>query len=421
MASADAGKRMAAARYHGWAIVRACLLSSMMGNALGLFGAGVYLHTATALRGWGISALSGAVTLFLLLSALLLLPVGITIGRHGPRPVFALGGAATALGVVGIGHATTVAQAYGAFAVLGIGWACLSTTAVATTLAPWFERAHGRAMATASIGASIGGMLGPPALLAGIALLGFGPATLIAGALALAVVLPLAGFVLRHRPEDIGQSVDGEPPRARRPAPPCPALHWRQAMRTASLRSVMAGFGIAMLVQIGFLGHQVSILAGSLGLSGVSVLAMATAFAALLGRLVLTRIADRIALRRVAAGVLVLAALGFGMMGSGEGAARLIAGSLMVGLTVGCVTTLAPIIIRAEFGAPGFGAIFGVASCGIQLMAAQGPVIWGLLHDLADGYGPALGVAACLDLAAAALILTAGGRSIMAGPRVPVR
>ena len=102
--------------------------------------------------------MSGAITLFYVTSALLLIPVGGVIGRAGPQPIFALGGTALALGVAAIGHVTAPWQAYAVFLVMGIGWACLSTTAVATTLAPWFERFQGRAVSVASLGASVGGM-----------------------------------------------------------------------------------------------------------------------------------------------------------------------------------------------------------------------------------------------------------------------
>ena len=68
----------------------------MFANALGLFGAGVYLHALVESRGWPTGLVSGAITLFYVTSALLLIPVGGVIGRAGPQPIFALGGMALA-------------------------------------------------------------------------------------------------------------------------------------------------------------------------------------------------------------------------------------------------------------------------------------------------------------------------------------
>jgi cyanate permease len=74
-------------------------------------------------------------------------------------------------------------------------------------------------------------------------------------------------------------------------------------------------------------------------------------------------------------------------------------------LTVGNVTTLSPIIVRREFGAREFGTIFGVASCGIQLVTALGPSFYGVLHDVFGSYGPTLMIAAVLDVAAAMIAI----------------
>jgi hypothetical protein len=96
-------------------------------------------------NGWTTGLISGA-TLFYVVSALLLI---------------ALGGTALAAGVVEIGHANVPWEAYLAFLFTGIGWAGLSTTAVATTLAPWFDKHQGRAVSIASLGASEAGFLVP--------------------------------------------------------------------------------------------------------------------------------------------------------------------------------------------------------------------------------------------------------------------
>ena len=131
--------------FYGWWIVVACLVSSLIGNARGLFDAGVYLRALSQTNGWPIGLVSGAATLFYVISAVLLIPVGGAINRFGPRPVIGFGGVAMAGGVAGIGQVTAPWQAYLAFFAMGIGWACLSTTAVATTLAPWFDKFQGRA------------------------------------------------------------------------------------------------------------------------------------------------------------------------------------------------------------------------------------------------------------------------------------
>src|SRR6185312_15131551 len=89
--------------FHGWRMVAVCLVAALVANALGLFGAGVYLHELVAVHGWPTRRVSGAVTCFYIVSALLLIPVGSLIARKGPRPVFAAGTVAMCGGVACMG------------------------------------------------------------------------------------------------------------------------------------------------------------------------------------------------------------------------------------------------------------------------------------------------------------------------------
>jgi MFS family permease len=364
--------------FYGWWIVVACMLAALVGNALGLFGAGIYLHEVVRANGWTTGLVSGAVTLFYLVSALLLIPVGRGIKRYGPRPIIALGGIALAGGVIEIGHATAPWQAYLAFLFMGIGWAGLSTTAVATTLAPWFDKYQGRATSIASLGASVGGIIGAPVLLFGIAQIGFAATTITAGVFAVTVLLPLAGLVLRHRPQDMGLFPDGLPSGGAATTTDTPNWTLLTALSTPALRSVIAAFGIGMMMQIGFLTHQVTLLALSVGPLAVSMTVSATAVAALVGRIALARFADAIDARVTTTAVLLIAAGSLCVMGLFRIPSMLVGASIAFGLTVGNVTTLSPIIVRREFGAPAFGMVFGAASCGIQLATALGPSFYGL-------------------------------------------
>ncbi len=392
--------------FYGWWMVAACVLVTLVGNALGLFGAGVYLHAMIAARGWPIGLVSDAITLFYVVSAALMIPVGSAIGRFGPRPVIALGAIALAIGVTAIGHAGWLWQIYPAFVVLGLGWSCLSTTAVATTLAPWFERHQGRAMAIASLGASAGGMIGVPALLFGIGRVGFAATTILAGLLAVAVLGPLAGFVLRRRPQDMNLLADGRALSDR--VAPVRDHGWTRgdALRTGALRSVTAGFAIGMMVQVGFLTSQVTLIAPKLGIADTAATVSATAGAALLGRLALAGFADRIDLRRTAGVALALAATALGLLGLAPPPTVVVGACVIFGLTAGNVTTLAPLIVRREFGAGAFGRVFGVASCGIQLGLAMGPTFYGSLHDAFGSYRAPLVTAAALDIVAAGIVVS---------------
>jgi len=103
------------------------------------------------------------------------------LDRWGPRPVLLLGAVSMTLGVAAIGQVTVRWQLYPCFVLIGLGWAALSTTGIAATVAPWFERHQGRSMASHH-GASVGAIVGVPALQFAIRHFGFDRGMLVVGA-----------------------------------------------------------------------------------------------------------------------------------------------------------------------------------------------------------------------------------------------
>ena len=160
--------------FHGWRVVAACFVIATVAWALGTFGASVYLQAVTAAHGWPIADVAFAITLFYLVSALVQRSAGRGIDRWGPRPVMLLGTVSMTLGVAASARSTTRWQLYPCFVLIGIGWATLSTTGIAATVAPWFERHQGRSMALAIMGASVGAIVGVPALQFAIRQFGLG-------------------------------------------------------------------------------------------------------------------------------------------------------------------------------------------------------------------------------------------------------
>jgi MFS family permease len=317
----------------------------------------------------------------------------------------ALGAVVMAAGLVWIGQVQSLWQAYAAFALSGLGNACLSVTALTATISPWFERHQGRAMSSAMLGASIGGMTSTPVLI--LAIQGFGfPATMTWGALVLlAVVLPLAFFVLKKNPAELGLHPDGEMPSAGKQEAQARSWSRREALRTIAFATLVIAFALGLAVQVGFLTHHVTLAVPALGAGGASLIVSLTAIAAFVGRVALARWADQVDLRTTSSAVLALAAVSLAAIAAFPGAWVLIAASIVYGLTSGNVTSLSPIIIRREFGAAAFGAITGVAWMVIGIAAALGPALFGWLYDYFGGYSQALWLAAAIDLAAAVIVI----------------
>lgn len=395
---------MAARVFYGWWIVAACLLIAILSWGLGVFGAGVSLHAITQSRGLSVGSVSTAITISGILSAIATFFVGPAIDRYGPRVIMAGGGTAMAAGLALIGQVQTLPQAYGAFILSGLGNACLSVTAITAAISPWFEKHQGRAMSSAMLGASIGGMSSTPILIFGVEKIGF-PATMLWGAgLMLAIVLPLALFVMKKNPAQLGLYPDGEAPVAKTSVSVRRSFSRNEAIKTVGFVTLVIAFSLGLGVQVGFLTHHVTLAVPFMGASGAAFIVSITAIAAFLGRIALARWADQVDLRVTAAAVLFVAGASLEAIAAFPLAGVLVGASLVYGLTTGNVTTLSPIIVRREFGAAAFGAINGVAWMVIGIACALGPVLFGWLYDWFGGYGAALHIAAGLDLVAAAVV-----------------
>jgi MFS family permease len=391
--------------FYGWRVVGVCFVAAVLTWGFGVFGASVYLAEVTRAQSWSVSLVSVAVTAYYISNALSLSVIGGAIDRFGSRPVFIFGALALGGGVAWIGHVAETWQLFGAFIIMGLGYASLSLTSLSATIAPWFERHQGRSVAIALTGASVGAILIVPLLVTTIEQFGFQAALSGGGCLIVALLVPLSLIILRHRnPRDLGLGRDGDAltETGIGASKTAPGPHWtrRRAIRSAALWSISIAFALALTTQVGFLVHHLNLAAPVLGVSGAAWLVSVTGMSAFIGRLLLVRIADSINLRRYTSAILATQALVFGLIAIAPGTTTLICGSLIFGFCQGQITTLSPIIVRREFRAVSYGAIYGFVATVIQFSSAFGPMLFGALRDLLGGYGPVLLVAAGLELVA---------------------
>lgn len=119
--------------------------------------------------------ISVAVTLYYAPSAGCLVMVGGVIDRRGPRGVLTYGVPTMAASVALLGLITAPGQLFAVYALMATGWSRLGSTGLSSTLLPWFGRRQGLALTLALTGASVGGMVLVPILVALAQRRGFRP------------------------------------------------------------------------------------------------------------------------------------------------------------------------------------------------------------------------------------------------------
>lgn len=398
--------------YRGWLVVIACGVVATFSWGLGFYGLGVYLHALHRLHGWSTGLISMAVTVYYALSAVCLVFVGALIDRHGPRGVLTYGVVAMAGAVALLGQITAPWQLFAVYLVLATAWACLSLTGISSTLLPWFGRRQGLAMTLALTGASVGGMVLVPILVALVQRRGFPAATATVGAALLVIGLPLVVFVIRGRPT--AAEVAGEIAGAGAAVAPREgsrqSREWtrQEVLRVPLLWSLMVPFALSLAAQVGFLVHQISVLEPLVGESHAALTVSATTIAALVGRVALGVLSDRVDLRRLSAVNIGVQGASLAAMAVWPSPGVVVAGSLVFGLGVGNLITLPPLLAREEFGQRSFGTVFGLVGAATQTGVAVGPGLVGLLRDALGSYQPALWCLVGLEGLAVGAVLWGG-------------
>jgi MFS family permease len=392
----------------GWSVVVACFCAATFAWGFGFYGQSVYFAELHASRGWPASLIALATTVYYLVGAVLLTRVHQAIELLGPRLLLASGCVVLGAGAIGLSWVQAPWQLFLCDLVMAVGWAASTTTAIAMTLAHWFDRRRGLALSLALNGASAGGFTVAPLLVRLVHRMGLAQAVPVLVLAGLAIVLPavLVG-VRRVTLADQPAPVRGAREPLRTDGSQLTVFASQgQVLRSLHFWSVSLPFALALAAQVGFIVHQVAFLLPHLGNDGAGNAIAATAIAAAVGRLGFAPLIDRLQQRLVSAASFASQAFGLGLMlVLPDQPAALYIGSVVFGLSVGNVITLPALIVQREFAAQSFGLVVGLSSMVGQATLAFGPTLLGLAHDASGGYGAALVLCIVLQLVGAVIVV----------------
>jgi predicted MFS family arabinose efflux permease len=381
-----------------WPAVLACFVTALFGWGFGFSGMSVYLAELHRLHGWSRGLIGAAITSYYLGGAACMVLIHTALRRLGPGRLLAAGTVLLGFGATFFSRSEEPCELFGAAAVMALGWAACTTTAISTTLAMYFERQRGLAISLALNGASAAGFTVGPVLVVLSQRIGVGNAVPLTVLALLTVVLPAIWFGLREPRQTSSPPIESGT---------AGFADWR-IPATWRFWSVALPFALALSAQVGFLVHLVSLLLPHIGADGAATCLALTSIAAIGGRLALATVVDRLR-QRLASAVSFTAqagALSLILMFPDQVAA-LYAGCFVFGLSVGNVITFPALIVQQEFPARAFGPVIGLNTAVCQFSFALAPAALGLIRDLTGGYAAVLLACIALELGAAVVILGA--------------
>ncbi len=388
-------------RYDGWRIVAVCFLLATFGWSFGFYGQSVYVAELHRLHGWPASLISAGTTLFYLFGALLVVFISEAIRAFGPRNCLLAGVVTMAAAAVLIGQVTELWQLYAANALLAFGWAGTSLGVITNTLGLWFNHKRGMAISLALNGASFGGIIGVPLLVAAIGAFGFPKALLSAAIVMLVLMVPVILMFVGRPP---GQ---GDVSSAAAAAPSASRIR-AQAFRDVAFLTVSIAFALVLFAQVGFIVHLIAFLDPVIGREHAAMAVALLTAMAVVGRVLFSTVIDRLNQRLASAISFASQAVALAIIINSRDHLVLMAACALFGFSVGNLITLPALIVQREFDPRSFGVLISLITAINQVTYAFGPGVVGLLHDMSGGY--ALPFYACigLELIAAMLIMVRG-------------
>lgn len=362
------------------------------------YGHSVYMDALMRTHGWSSSLISSAILVFWIASLPGTLSVGVLIDRYGPALVVAIGGASIGVGLCLLGRVSEPWQLYVIYAVMGFGYPALAGAAISATLAPWFERGFGVALGVALTGASVGGALLPPIMVHTTAVHGFDVTMFMVGSAVLVIALAAV----------IELSLIGRPRQAKTASGAVGGAYSMRAVLGAPrfwMIAIPAAFGLGG--QVGFLAHQVPMLATHIDQVTAAFMVTVVAIASAIGRLLIGVLSRYLSIVVLTSLTYVLHGVGIALLATLHDLTGILIGCAVTGLTVGAIVMLPPIIVRQVYGTDGFGRTYAMVNVVMYVFAALSPWLVGLLRDSTGEYNTALWLLVGMELIAATLILGA--------------
>ncbi|MFT4115925.1 MFS transporter [Bradyrhizobium sp.] len=397
-------------RYRGWRVVLACFLMAFFMFGFGLYGQGVYLSELQRAHGWPGTLVSAASTFSFLLTSVLVIFTDDLLVRIGLRPLILCGLSALVASTLLLALMQARWQLYLAYALMSVGWAGMGTVVIATVLNAWFERRCGLALSLAFNGATCGGIILIPTLLALTSSIGFRSAMLAATMAMVVLVLPVVAIFIGW-PDGVAS---GRQPSRGEPA--APSQSRKALLANAAFWTMVLPIAIALLAQMGFIIHQVTFLEPLIGRASAGLAVTLMAAMAVVGRLSLGLFVDRLDPRLACAASMTSQAGALFVLVQATSPAVLLACCAVYGFSIGNMITFPPLIIQREIGSTAFAAAMGLGTSISGVVSAFGPGIVGLVHSLTGHYTAAFALCVVLDLVAAGLVLWRPGRRAKLAP-----
>jgi MFS family permease len=381
--------------FYGYWILVSCFLITTICAGCGPISFSFFLTSLEKAFDWSRTEIMSAFTMFFFCAAISGPVVGRMVHRFGGRKVIFLGGLIMIIGYVLLSQMNSLWQYYISYVLIGFGFTTFSPLVTSYIVANWFIRRRGAAIGIMTTGAGVSGIIFTPLVIVYlIPNIGWSNTYITFAAIVAVVAIPMALFVIRNKPADMGLLPDG----VKVPAVDditgeiTPKAEGLTARKTASTRAfwLLALAVFLLYTNMGVWQNQAPHLE-DLGYNpGVFATAI-TLFSIMLivGTLIFGWLCDKISVKLVFVfqAVLIIVATGILLLISSSSPAWLIwLYGIIMGVGVGGGMPTLTMLVSVNFGLVAYATILGMLSFFQSSGSAVGPILAGYIYDELGSY-----------------------------------
>lgn len=384
----------------GILVVLGCMLCQM---GAGFFYASRALSAeVVADLGWTRTMWASGMAPMLLVSSISQAFVGTACVRFGVRPVVIASLLCLGISVVVFGSMQSLTHFYLAMMLLALANAGIGDVSIGSVITKWFERRRSIALGFAMVGSNVGSIVYISAMAEMLEVSTWRVAALTVGLGGVAIILPLAFFVVRD-PRS-GEGADSEDDQAVVASRREESVPLAKAVRTPVFWILFYSLFCYSLVQLGLVDQFVLYLT-DLGYTekeafGALQLAVGSGIAAKLGAGVVGQVVSARTAYLVNTGLLAISLMLVPFAANGL---ILTLFSVFFGLSTASRDVFLPLVVADTFGSRYFAQIYGVMILAYVPGGALGPIVLAETHRLFGHYRP--GFLACTLLTTLAFVL----------------
>ena len=398
--------------FYGWWIVLAAFLNLLFAVGIIFYGFPVFYPFLVESLGFTRAQLTQGFLLgFLVVGLLFALVAGVLIDRYGPRSVILVGVVFVGGSLVLMGRISKLWQYYALCISEVLGYTLAGPIPNQVLIANWFRARRGRAMGYAYLGLGLGGAVSPVLVNHLIGRYGWRHAFEAIGILILVILLPVAQWVTRSAPRDIGLRPDGAPDsdRVEGSIPEtAPKEHGDQVARAVRTPNFWLIVGGCTLV-IGAIGAVIQHFILFLRDEGytpamASRISSGLLLSSLAGRVLVGYFADRYIKKNVMALFYLLLGLSIPLLFLAHQPSAAWSFAVAFGFSMGADYMLIPLVTAECFGLSALGKLLALIIMGYSLGQWSAPWLAGKIFDASHSYHLAWSIMTVAAIAGAAAV-----------------